>query len=203
VFGIDAVAWGAGEELVIDDTILGSPVSSLAQLADGTSTYFVQAELFLYDSYDRQGVDSDPTWMPASCVSNGGANGEYAKPDGTLFSSVVEVSQLGPLSSVAISLEHVTPAAVSPGCAGLGDGVDSDWIKTVRLTSPLLSAFWHRDIQLEACVLVPLGWNDTDMHDDARYPLVVAHGHYSPVFFSGGGFQETEPSCDPDVDGYE
>ena len=53
-----------------------------------------------------------------------------------------------------ISLDNVTPPAVSPGCAGLGDGVDSDWIKTVRVESALLGDFWQRPVTLEACVLV-------------------------------------------------
>ena len=140
---------------MVDDSTLGSPVASLASLADGASTYYVQAELFLYDLYERQGI-AGPTWLPKTCVSAGGANGQYAKPDGTLFSAVVEVTALSPASSVHLSLDRVTPKAVSPGCAGLGDGVDSDWVKTVRVTSPLLSEFWKREIQLEACVLVPL-----------------------------------------------
>ena len=145
--------------------------------------------------------------MPATCVSSGGANGEYAKPDGTLFSLPTRVlfaaassPDGGQPAVVDLSLDQVTPPAVSPGCAGLGDGVDSDWIKTVRVTSSLLSTFWGRDVELEACVLVPLDW---DSSNDARFPLVVAHGHYSPLFFSGGGFQEVEPTCDVDVDGYE
>jgi hypothetical protein len=104
-------------------------------------------------------------------------------------------------SDVALSLDAVTQPAVSPGCAGLGDGVDSDWVKTVRVLSPLLTAFWGRPTSLEACVLVPLDW-DTASGGQAKFPLVVAHGHYSPVFFSGGGFRETAPDCDPDAEGY-
>jgi hypothetical protein len=158
--------------------------------------YFVQAELFLYDLYSR--TDLPDVWMPVSCVSNQGLNGEYAKPDGTLYSDVMSID-FSSSSSVDVSLNRVTPPAVSDGCAGLGDGVDSDWIKTVRITSDLLSTWWNRDIQLEACVLVPPGWNETG----ASYPLVVAHGHFSPEFFPGGSFQESDPDCDPSVDGYD
>ena len=50
---------------------------------------------------------------------------------------------------VSMVLDSFTPKATSVGCAGLGDGVDSDWIKTVRIKSELLSAFWGRDIEIE------------------------------------------------------
>eukprot|EP00911_Craspedida_sp_UC1_P002699 UC1_evm1s1980 len=90
-------------------------------------------------------------------------------------------------------------AADSPGCAGLGPGVDSYWIKTVRINSTLLSRFWQRDIELEACVLLPYGWHDAE-HASARYPTVVSHGHFSPLMpASGGGpWRTNDPHCDPD-----
>ena len=182
-----------GHAVTFDNAILGFPRASLSDLEDGT--YFVQAELFVYDLYSRVGLPQ--VWMPASCVSSAGANGEYAKPDGTLLSSVEEV-EFTQAMDLALTLDRVTPPAQSPGCAGLGDGINSDWIKTVRVSSSLLGAFWQREITLEACVLVPLGWNTSG----AEFPLVVAHGHYSPIFFSGGGFSETDPECDADKDGY-
>ena len=170
----------------------------------------------MYDVYKRTGLPE--VLFPVTCVSNGGANGEYAKPNGTPFSDVLKVTipfsktsriqiqkeeQSNNNYSIDISLSRVTPPSKSPGCANLGDGVDSEWIKTVRVKSKLLSKFWGRDITLEACVLVPLGW-DTEEYAQAKYPLVIAHGHYSPVFSPGGEFTETEPTCNPDpaVDGY-
>ena len=33
----------------------------------------------------------------------------------------------------------------------------SDWIKTVAVNSSRLAEFWGRDVQLEACVLLPAG----------------------------------------------
>ena len=98
-------------------------------------------------------------------------------------------------------LDRYTPRATSAGCAGLGDGVDSEWIKTVRIKSELLSAFWGRDIQIEACVLIPMGFYDEE-HKDARYPIAIAHGHYDPTWNAGGAFATEWPDCDPLVDGY-
>ena len=52
-------------------------------------------------------------------------------------------------------------------------------MKTVRLNSSLLGAFWGRAVELEACVLVPYGFDDDpkEAATNASYPLVVAHGH--------------------------
>ena len=200
VFGVDVFDFGVGSEVVIDEAVLGYPRPSLAAI-ENTGTYFVQAELFLYDKYERSGLPA--VWMPATCVSAGGANGAYAKPDGTPYSDVVKLELHGKdEEEVALELSNATPAAVSPGCAGLGDGVDSDWIKTVRVPSALLSEFWGRNVSLEACVLVPLGLEDAE-HANATYPLVIAHGHYSPLFSPGGEFSETKPDCDPEKEGYD
>ncbi len=49
---------------------------------------------------------------------------------------------------------------------------------------------------LEACVLLPLGFYDAE-RAGARYPLVVSHGHYSPVL---DDWSERAPlGCDPAV----
>ena len=74
--------------------------------------------------------------MPG-CACAGGANGAYAKLDGTPYSDVVKLGARQDEEEVALELSNATPAAVSPGCAGLGDGVDSDSIKTVRVPSAL------------------------------------------------------------------
>ena len=127
-------------------------------------------------------------------MSKAGKNGQYALPDGTFLSERVRVDLRN--SSVSrLTLDHAMPDSTpeSPGCAGLGDGVDSEWIKTVRINSTLLTAFWGRAIELEACVLLPSGY---DTHPSAKYPLMVSHGHYSPQWYGGGGFQTVQPMCD-------
>lgn len=198
VFGKDVSNWKVGEPAIFsagDEAVFGFPVKDLADLWQRVhlgDTVFVQAELVVYDLYHRAGFS--PTWLPTSCVSKAGNDGAYDKPDGTLLSKVTTV-QLS-TEPVEISLDQKVPDSTpkSPGCAGLGDAVDSDWIKTVRIRSSLLSKFWGRSVSLEACVLLPWGFHE---HPEARYPLVVAHGHYSAQFMPGGGFQETKPTCDP------
>ena len=47
-------------------------------------------------------------------------------------------------------------------------------------------------MHLGACLLLPEGF---DEHPEARYPLIVFHGHFPRTF---GGFRETPP--DPDLE---
>ena len=60
---------------------------------------------------------------------------------------------------------------------------DTKYVKHDRIRSELLSKFWGRDMYLGAHVLLPEGW---DTHPEARYPLVINHGHFPANF---GGFR--------------
>jgi hypothetical protein len=60
------------------------------------------------------------------------------------------------------------------------------------MRSELLSEFWGEDVYLGAHVLLPEGFNE---HPEARYPLMINHGHFPSDF---GGFR-TEPP-DPDLE---
>lgn len=197
LFGKDVHSLSPGSEVTLaegDSEVYGYPLSDLSALRQrGVTEFSVKAELMVYDLYKREGLPA--TWLPTSCVSKNGLNGEYSLPDGTLLSDTVPVTQQGMAAPVHLVLDKKLPDSTpaSPGCAGLGDGVDSAWIKTVRLNSSRLGKFWGRRIQLEACVLLPF---DFERRPDARYPLVVAHGHYSPQWEAGGGFRETAPACD-------
>ena len=46
----------------------------------------------------------------------------------------------------------------------------------VTITSPALSEFWGRPVNVSAWVTLPAGF---DTHPAARYPLIINHGHYS------------------------
>eukprot|EP00746_Dinoflagellata_sp_MGD_P042260 gnl/MRDRNA2_/MRDRNA2_20246_c0_seq1.p1 gnl/MRDRNA2_/MRDRNA2_20246_c0~~gnl/MRDRNA2_/MRDRNA2_20246_c0_seq1.p1 ORF type:complete len:618 (+),score=113.67 gnl/MRDRNA2_/MRDRNA2_20246_c0_seq1:69-1922(+) len=196
LFGKDVSDWKAGEPAVFapgDEAVFGFPAADLADLSQHVQpgdTLYVQAELVVYDLYKRRGMP--PTWLPTSCVSKAGNDGAYDKPDGTLLSDVTQLQISSEHMDVQLNQKVPDSTPQSPGCAGLGDAVDSAWIKTVRIKSSLLSDFWGRSVTLEACVLLPWGF---DEHPEAKYPLVVAHGHYSAQFMPGGGFQETMPTC--------
>jgi hypothetical protein len=68
---------------------------------------------------------------------------------------------------------------------------DTKYIRHERIQSERLTKFWGRPMHLGACVLLPEGF---DEHPDARYPLVIFHGHFPATI---GGFRETPP--DPDL----
>ena len=59
------------------------------------------------------------------------------------------------------------------------------------MRSERLSKFWGRDVYLGAHILLPEGY---DAHPNARYPLVINHGHFPDTF---GVFREEPP--DPNL----
>jgi hypothetical protein len=91
---------------------------------------------------------------------------------------------------ISLILKNVIPAPKdnNPKCAG-GGRANSKYIRTVRVKNDRLSTWWGRAIYLEACVLLPFGFDEPE-HKDAKYPLVVAHGHYSSEWNAGGRFAE-------------
>ena len=73
----------------------------------------------------------------------------------------------------------------------IADPPDTKYVKHERIQSERLTKFWGRPMYLGAHVLLPEGF---DAHPDARYPLVINHGHFPHTI---GGFRETPP--DPNL----
>eukprot|EP00041_Stephanoeca_diplocostata_P023371 m.572767 g.572767 ORF g.572767 m.572767 type:complete len:671 (+) comp22274_c0_seq9:118-2130(+) len=193
VFGKDAHGLQKDQNLLVTGDTLGYPIEALPDIPHGT--YYVQAQILEYTSYKRS-VDTQPVLLRKSCVNPGGSDGSYGAPVGTLYSKVQKIQWTG-IETVHIEITEEEMPTPSPGC--VGDGREnSDFIKTVRYTSPSLSAFWGQDITLEACVLLPWGWGE---HPDAKYPTIVAHGHYSAQWWTGGYFSETPPAAN--ITGYD
>ena len=65
------------------------------------------------------------------------------------------------------------------------------YIKHERIQSERLTKFWGRPVLPGAHVLLPEGY---DEHPDARYPLVIDHGHFPDTI---DGFREEPP--DPNL----
>ena len=70
------------------------------------------------------------------------------------------------------------------------DPPETKYVKHERIQSKLLSEFWGRPTYLGAHVLLPEGF---DEHPDARYPLVINHGHFPST---STGWRETPPDTD-------
>jgi hypothetical protein len=96
---------------------------------------------------------------------------------------VVKTSVTKNTGKISIILDKKIPEIVPPQ--------DTKYIKHIRMQSKLLSEFWGRPMHLGAHILLPEGFNK---HPEARYPLVIFHGHFSHDFDS---FREEPP--DPDL----
>jgi hypothetical protein len=91
--------------------------------------------------------------------------------------------QAGHPLHVALTLDQQIAPIMPPA--------DSLFVRHIRIRSALLSQFWGRDTFLGAYVLVP---KDFDQHPEARYPLMVFHGHFPEEL---SDFRTTPP--DPDL----
>jgi hypothetical protein len=176
VFGIDVEGLKPGQEAIVAADAFGYPVRSLAQVPHGE--YTVQALLHRYETFKRS--DGHTVKLPM----DRGEGQQWNRAPGNLYSTTQKIT-IDPQKSetIKISLDKVIPPIVPPK--------DTKYIKHVKMQSKLLSDFWGRPMYLGANILLPEGF---DSHPNARYPLVIFHGHFPADF---GGFRETPP--DPNL----
>ena len=175
VFGLDVEGWAPGKVASFDATALGHPLRSLRDVPAGE--YTVQALLHRYETFHRG--DGHVVKLPM----DRGEGQQWNKAPGNLFSVPRKVA-LTATGTISIVLDQEIPPIPPPK--------DTRYIKHLRIQSELLTAFWGRPMHLGAVVLLPHGF---DEHPDARYPLIVNHGHFPYTF---DGFRETPP--DPDLE---
>jgi len=189
IFGIDVEGLTPGEEAVIDADVFGYPLKSISDIPEGT--YFVQALLHKYETFNR--ADGYTVKLPM----DRGEGQRWNQAPGNLYSTPVKIS-LDPEKEQTIEIEMDKKIPPIP------DPPETKYIKHVKIQSKLLSEFWGRPMHLGAHVLLPEGFEE---HPDAKYPLVIFHGHFPYTF---GGFREEPPdkSTEPvysdrfDVEGY-
>ena len=85
--------------------------------------------------------------------------------------------------------QSATRSSSSTRSSTVTQPADTKYVKHVRIKSELLSKFWGRDMFLGAHVLLPEGF---DAHPNARYPLIINHGHFPSDL---GGWRETPPDA--------
>jgi hypothetical protein len=171
IFGIDVDGWKAGTPAVVDNATLGYPVRSLSELPPGD--YFVQALVHRYETFVR--ADGHTVKLPP----DHGEGQQWNHAPGDLRSAPKRVHIDRSTAEVRIELERVEPP--------LPDSKDTKYLRHVRIESPRLTKFWGRPTFLGAIVILPEGW---ESHPDARYPLAIAHNHFTREFF---GFRESPP----------
>jgi len=179
VFGTDVVGLAPGTPSFIGRRELGYPLESLAELPAGE--YWVQGLLHRYETFHR--ADGHTVKLPM----DRGEGQHWNRAPGNLY-SMPRRMRIDPAEDrvIEIVLDQEIPPITPPQ--------DTQYIKHVTIESEMLTAFWGRPMELGACVLLPLGF---DEHPEARYPLIVNHGHFPSTF---GGFREEPPDEDLEPD---
>lgn len=177
VFGVDVDGLAPGESAVIATGVFGYPLRDLADLPPGE--YFVQGVLHRYETF--RPAHGHTVKLPM----DRGEGQHWNRAPGNLYSEPRKLL-LDPSRAerVEIRLDQVIPPIEEPE--------DTKYVRHVKIESKLLTEFWGRPMHLGAHVLVPEGF---DEHPEARYPLMIFHGHFPADF---GGFR-TEPP-DPDLE---
>ncbi|MGQ0703012.1 MAG: hypothetical protein ACT4PM_07780 [Gemmatimonadales bacterium] len=172
VLGIDVDGMRPGEARILDRAAFGYPLRSLANLPKGR--YRVQAVLNRYETFRRS--DGHTVKLPPER----GEGQQWNRKPGNLYSTPRMV-ELDPSRASTVTL--VIDQEIPP----IPDPADTRYVKHVKIQSERLTKFWGRPMFLGAHVLLPEGF---ETHPNARYPLVVNHGHFPADF---GGFRPEPP----------
>jgi hypothetical protein len=176
VFGVDVEGWKGGKTQTVDARAYGYPIRYLSELRPGE--YWVQALLHKYETFRRS--DGHTVKLPM----DRGEGQQWNRAPGNLYSKPAKV-RITTRSRVKLTLDQTIPPIAEPK--------DTKYVRHVKIRSELLSKFWGRDMFLGAHVLLPEGF---DSHPNARYPLIVNHGHF-PSDFDGFRTQPPDPDLKP------
>jgi hypothetical protein len=179
VFGVDAIGKQPSKGATIDGNTFGYPVSSLNDIPAGE--YWVQGLIHKYETFNLK------TGHEVKLPMDRGEGQHWHSAPGNFYSEPKKIT-LDPKKrkTINITLDQVIPPIEPPK--------DTDYIKHIKIQSKLLTEFWGRPMYLGAHVLLPHGY---DEHPDARYPLMIFHGHY-PADFGGFRPEPPDPELEPD-----
>lgn len=170
IFGMTADDLQPGTAAILDQSALGHPVRSLADLPAGD--YWVQAYLHVYTTFHR--ADGHVIKLPM----DQGEGQNWRRSPGNLFSQPQRITfDPDTDGTIPIRLDQVIPPI---------DAIaDTKWVRRITIESKLLSEFWGQPMQIGATVLLPRGFDD---EQDMRYPVVYMQGHFSSR--APNGFRE-------------
>jgi hypothetical protein len=176
IFGLNVDDLAADHAVILDDNAFGWPAARLSALPSGD--YLVQAVLNRYEIFHL--ADGRILKLPP----DKGEGQQWARKPGNLFSTPLRlhIDKAHPLKTSLVLDQQIS--AIEPA-------KDSEFVRHVRMRSEVLSRFWGRDVFIGAHILLPKGF---DTHPQARYPLMVFHGHYPDDI---SDFRTTPP--DPDL----
>ena len=176
VFGINVDDWQASDTRLVDRSAIGYPLKQLSDVPAGI--YYAQALLNRYKDFHL--ANGKVVSLPPD---RGEGQVWHSKP-GNFYSEPVKIEVTASNQRIELTMDRVVEEIVPPE--------DTRYVKHIRMKSELLSEFWGEEVFLGAHVLLPHGY---DEHPDARYPLMINHGHFPADFW---GFRETPP--DPDLE---
>ena len=181
VFGVDVEGMQPGQEVTVDKSAFGFPIRTISDIPPGT--YYAQALINRYETFNLK------TGHTVKLPPDRGEGQQWNRKPGNFFSKPVKV-EIDPAkaSSINIVMDQEIPSIAEPE--------DTKYIKHIKVESKLLSEFWGRPMQLGAHVLLPEGF---DEHPNAKYPLMIFHGHFPNDF---GGFRTTPPDKNMDTTDY-
>jgi hypothetical protein len=162
IFGIDVEGLAPGQEVAIGPKAPGYPMQSLADVPAGK--YWGQAVLHKYETFHRS--DGQTVKLPM----DRGEGQQWTKAPGNLLSKPAELTiDPSARSAPTIVLDQIIPPIQAPK--------STKYLKHETIQSERLTRFWGRPMHLGAHILLPEGF---DSHPEARYPLVIFHGHFPP-----------------------
>lgn len=181
VFGLDVEGMKPGDKITVSGEAFGFPIRNIGDIPKGD--YYVQALINRYETFNLK------TGHTVKLPPDQGEGQQWNLRPGNFYSTPVKVS-IDPQSSQAVDL--VMDQKIPP----VEEPKDTKYVKHIKIQSKMLSEFWGRPMFLGAHVLVPEGF---DEHPEARYPLMIYHGHFPSDF---GGFSTEPPPADMDTTDY-
>lgn len=181
IFGIDVEGMKPGDEIIVDEKAFGFPIQSIKDIPAGD--YHVQALINRYETFTLK------TGHTVKLPPDQGEGQQWNRKPGNFYSKPVKITFDAQKTE---TMELVMDQTI----AHVEEPADTKYIKHIKIQSKLLTEFWGKPMFLGAHVLLPDGF---DEHTEARYPLMVFHGHFPSDF---GGFSETPPPADMDTTDY-
>jgi hypothetical protein len=182
VFGIDVEGMKPGQEIVINnENAFGFPIRNLKDIPTGD--YYAQALINRYETFNLK------TGHTVKLPPDQGEGQQWNRKPGNFYNTPVKVS-VDPAKGmeVHLTMDQKIPALEEPA--------DTKYVKHIKIQSKLLTEFWGRPMFVGAHVLLPEGF---DEHPEAKYPLMIYHGHFPSDF---GGFSTEPPPADMDTTDY-
>ncbi len=180
VFGVTVDGLRRGQSATVGADVLGFPALSTTQVPKGR--YWAQPVLHRYDTYKLS--NGRTVKLPAPR----GAGQNWRLEPGNFVGTPRQIDfDPAGRTTIPLELDQVNPPIAEPK--------DTEFVRHFKVRNERLSKFWGRDIYIRGHVLVP---RDFDKHPEARYPLMIFHGHFPDNF---GGFRTTPPdpnlTCEP------